>query len=202
MVWLFERKLNSAHFGGNTLQGIGSGFWFSAVTMTTVGYGDKHPKTTGGRIVSLIWMFIAVILVSLFTATITSMLTVKQLTTSVRGLEDLKRDLVGTMPYTTSEFFLKNSLISFKTYKSVVEGLEALVNGEIKAFVYDEPELRYIIKHQFHGKLEVLPHRYSQENYGIALVNNSLLQKSINRVLLQKIRQQEWQKTLYHYLGG
>ena len=201
MMWLLERKLNSGHFGGSTLQGIGSGFWFSAVTMTTVGYGDKHPKTTGGKIVSLIWMFTAVILVSLFTATITSMLTVKQLKTSVRGLEDLKRDLVGTMPYTTSESFLKNSLISFKTYKSVGEGLEALINGEIKAFVYDEPELRYRIKQQFQGKLDVLPHTYSQENYGIALVNNSPLRKSINRVLLQKIRHQEWQETLYHYLG-
>jgi polar amino acid transport system substrate-binding protein len=202
IVWLFERRLNSEHFGGNTLQGIGSGFWFSAVTMTTVGYGDKHPRTIGGRIVSLIWMFTAVIFVSLFTATVTSMITVNQLKTSVRGLEDLKRDLVGTMPYTTSESFLKNSLISFKTYKSVGDGLEAVINGEIKAFVYDEPELRYMIKQQFRDKLDVLPHRYSQESYGIALVNNSSLQKSMNRVLLQIIRHQEWQETLYHYLGG
>ncbi|MGA9755011.1 MAG: transporter substrate-binding domain-containing protein, partial [Desulfobaccales bacterium] len=156
VVWLFERKLNPEHFGGNTIQGIGSGFWFSAVTMTTVGYGDKLPKTIGGRIVSLIWMFTAVILVSFFTATITSMLTVKQLETSVRGLEDLKKALVGTMPYTTSESFLINSLISFKTYKSVEEGLKSLINGEIKAFVYDAPELRYRIKQRFQGKLEVL----------------------------------------------
>ena len=202
IVWLLERKHNPEHFGGNTLQGIGSGFWFSAVTMTTVGYGDKHPKTAGGRIVSLIWMFTAVILVSLFTATITSLLTVSQLETSVRGLEDLKRDLVGTMPFTTSESFLRNSLISFQTYKSVGDGLEALNRGEIKAFVYDETELRYRIRQKFRGKLDVLPHRYSQENYGIALVNNSPLRKSINRVLLQKIRHQEWQETLYHYLGG
>lgn len=201
VVWLFERQHNSDQFGGNTIQGIGSGFWFSAVTMTTVGYGDKHPKTMGGRIVSLIWMFTAIILVSFFTATITSMLTVKQLDTSVRGLEDLKKALVGTMPYTTSESFLKHSLISFKTYKSVEEGLEALIRGEIKAFVYDAPELRYTIKQQFQGKLEVLPNTYSQENYGIALVNNSPLRKSINRVLLQTIRHQEWQETLYRYLG-
>ena len=201
MVWFFERNLNSEHFGGNTLEGIGSAFWFSAVTMTTVGYGDKHPKTTGGRIVSLIWMFIAVIVVSLFTATITSMLTVKQLKTSVRGLEDLKKNLLGTMPYTTSESFLKNSLISFKTYKSVEEGLEAVTQGEIKAFVYDAPELRYMIKQKFQGKLEVLPNTYSQENYGIALVSSSPLLKSINQVLLQKIRNQEWQESLYRYLG-
>ena len=201
LVWLFERKLNPEHFGGNTIQGIGSGFWFSAVTMTTIGYGDKLPKTIGGRIVSLIWMFSGIILVTFFIATITSMLTVNQLETSVRGLEDLKKALVGTMPYTTSESFLKNSLISFKTYKSIDEGLEALINGEIKAFVYDAPELRYRIRQRFQGKLDVLPHTYSQENYGIALVNNSPLRKSMNRVLLQKIRQQEWQETLNHYLG-
>jgi ABC-type amino acid transport substrate-binding protein len=201
VVWLFERKLNPEHFGGNTIQGIGSGFWFSAVTMTTVGYGDKLPKTIGGRIVALIWIFSGIILVSIFIATITSMLTVNQLETSVRGLEDLKKALVGTMPFTTSESFLKNSLISFKTYKSIEEGLEALINGEIKAFVYDAPELRYRIKQRFQGKLDVLPHTYSQENYGIALVNNSPLRKSMNRVLLQKIRNQEWQETLNHYLG-
>jgi ABC-type amino acid transport substrate-binding protein len=201
IVWLSERKRNPEHFGGNTIQGVGSGVWFSAVTMTTVGYGDKHAKTIGGRIVSLIWMFIGVILVSLFTATITSTLTVKQLKTPVRGLEDLKKELVGTMSYTTSESFLKQNLISSKTYKTVEEGLEALVIGEIKAFVYDAPELRYIIKQKFQGKLEVLPNTYSQENYGIALVNNSPLRKSINQVLLQTIRSQGWQETLYRYLG-
>lgn len=200
-VWLFERKHNPEHFGGSTIQGIGAGFWFSAVTMATVGYGDKHPKTFGGRIVSLIWMLTAVILVSLFTATITSILTVRQLETSVRGIEDLRKDVVGTMPYTTSESFLNNCFISFKTYKSVEEGLEALMNGEIKAFVFDAPELRYRIKQRFQGKLEVLPQTYSQENYGIALVSSSPLLKSINQVLLQKIRNQEWQESLYRYLG-
>jgi polar amino acid transport system substrate-binding protein len=42
LVWLFERKLNHDDFGGNTIQWIGSGFWFSAVTMTTVGYNRHH----------------------------------------------------------------------------------------------------------------------------------------------------------------
>lgn len=129
------------------------------------------------------------------------MLTVKQLDTSVHGLEDLKKAFVGTMPHTTSESFLKHNLISFKTYKTVEEGLEAVTRGEIQAFVYDAPELRYLIKQKFPGKLEVLPNTYSQENYGIALVNNSPLRKSINRVLLQTIRQQAWQETLYRYLG-
>ena len=84
-MWRLERKRNPEQFGGTTIEGIASGFWFSAVTMTTVGYGDKHPKTLGGRLVALFWMFVSVILVSVFTATITSLLTVKQLVPSIRG---------------------------------------------------------------------------------------------------------------------
>lgn len=202
LIWLLERKRNKEQFGGSAVRGIASGFWFSAVTMTTVGYGDKHPKTIGGHLVALFWMFVSIILVAFFTATITSLLTVKQLLPSIRGLEDLKKAVVGTLPYTTSEAFLKSNFISFKTYSSVPEGLEALIQGEIKAFVYDLPALRYWIKRQFLGKIDVLAHSYSQENYGIALKENCSLRKVINRVLLEKTRDQQWQGILYHYLGN
>ena len=50
-VWLFERKANAEQFGGSPARGLGAAFWWSAVTMTTVGYGDKAPQTKGGRLV-------------------------------------------------------------------------------------------------------------------------------------------------------
>src|SRR5262245_42951745 len=38
MMWLLERRGNAQQFGGPAARGIGAGLWWSAVTMTTVGY--------------------------------------------------------------------------------------------------------------------------------------------------------------------
>jgi ABC-type amino acid transport substrate-binding protein len=89
IVWLFEGRRNPGMFGGGTVRGVGQGIWWAIVTLTTVGYGDKAPKTFGGRMVALIWMFASVILIASFTAAITTSYTVGELKGKVRGLSDL-----------------------------------------------------------------------------------------------------------------
>jgi ABC-type amino acid transport substrate-binding protein len=201
LVWWFERKRNPAQFGGGTAAGIGSGFWWSAVTMTTVGYGDKAPVTLGGRLVALIWMFVSLAIASVFIATITASFTVLQLESTVQGAEDLPKVLVGTLEHSTSESYLRDHRITFLVYRTAVEGLLALSEGSIEAFVYDEPMLRYLVNRDFKGDLEVLPGTFERQDYGIALQVGSPLREPINRVLLQKIVETEWQDTLYNYLG-
>jgi len=105
LVWLLERRANPEQFGGSPAEGIGSGFWWSAVTMTTVGYGDKAPSTFGGRVVGLLWMFASIIIISGFTGAIASSLTVGQLEGAVQGPADLPKVSVGTVTGSTSEAY-------------------------------------------------------------------------------------------------
>jgi voltage-gated potassium channel len=73
----------------SNIRSLWDGVWWAIVTMGTVGYGDKYPITTGGRIVGLILIFAGVGLMSLFTATIASIFVEKKLKEG-RGLETVK----------------------------------------------------------------------------------------------------------------
>jgi ABC-type amino acid transport substrate-binding protein len=201
VVWLTERKKNPQQFNGG-LKGIWSGFWWAAVTMTTVGYGDKAPRTVGGQILALVWMFAGLMIISSFIAAITTALTVSHLTSAISGPDDLVRSLVATVPGSTSENYLRQQRMTMKRYATPREGLQALARGEVDAMIYDAPLLHYLVStDDMQGKVEVLPMTFDQQAYGMALPTGSPLREPINWVLLAKIRQPGWQDILYRYLG-
>jgi polar amino acid transport system substrate-binding protein len=202
LVWLFEHKRNPDQFGGSRATGIFSGFWWAAVTMTTVGYGDKAPVTLGGRIVGILWMFTGIIAISSFIAAVTSAVTVNQLESSIRGPDDLIRARVGAVSDSTATTYLSGRRLKYSEYKTARDALQALVQGKLNAVVYDEPILRYLILTEIRGKAEVLPNTFERQDYGIALPAGSKLREPINRVLLKKISEPEWQEILARYLGA
>jgi ABC-type amino acid transport substrate-binding protein len=200
LVWLAERRRNP-QFEGGPLTGIGSGLWWSAVTMTTVGYGDKAPATAPGRAIAIVWMFASVVITSSLTAAIATSLTVDKLDKSVTGIDDLYGLRVLTLPDSTSEAYLKGQLIRHTTAASLTEALDALAQGNADAVVYDAPILRHLVASLYPENLRVLLQVLQRQDYGIALQANSPLREDVNRALLQIIRSDGWQKLLVRYLG-
>jgi len=203
-VWLFERKKNPTQFR-NSPKGIWDGLWWSAVTMTTVGYGDKAPKSRGGKLIALVWMFSGLIFISGFTASIASILTVHNLTNEVNGLDDFKEKKVGTMASTSTLQFLKfNFFKNITTFNNLSHGLDALKNAEIDAFIYDQPILNYrITQSEQYDQLNILPLKFNAQFYafGIPKDREDLRQK-ISSAILHEIESNEWQLVLNEYGCG
>jgi ABC-type amino acid transport substrate-binding protein len=200
-VWLFERNLNPEQFGGRVGNGLGSAFWWSAVTMTTVGYGDKAPRSFGGRLVALIWMFASILLISSFTAAIASALTVSQLDTGLDGPEDLPGLRVATVLGSTSEDYLSRHHVVVVPCETPIDALQAVLRADADAAVYDAPILRYLVNKEMRLPLRVVPRVFEPQDYAIALRQGSALRESVNQVLLEKTTSAEWQNLLYRYLG-
>jgi voltage-gated potassium channel len=56
----------------NSFESFGDAAWWSATTVTTIGYGDVVPRTGGGRVVAVFVMFASVATVSFTTAVVTA----------------------------------------------------------------------------------------------------------------------------------
>jgi voltage-gated potassium channel len=63
VVWIFDSR---------DFPDLGSALWYTLQTATTVGYGDQVPTTVLGRLVGAAVMIVAVALITILTAAITS----------------------------------------------------------------------------------------------------------------------------------
>ena len=201
LVWFFERMKNPEQFGGPPAKGIWEGFWWSAVTMTTVGYGDRAPKTPGGRLVALVWMFASLVIISGFTAAITTALTVGSLDAPVKGPQDLHAVRTGTVSGSTSMQYLAEEYISFHEFDTIQDALQSLQRGRIDAVVYDEPIMRYMTASGAVKGIRILEQSFRHEYYAIALPPGSPLAEKINRSLLQYTASKQWRVVLFKYLN-
>lgn len=185
LIWAVERRRNP-DFGGRLHEGLGSAFWWAAVTMTTVGYGDKAPRTFGGRLLALAWMFTSIITISSFTAAITTSLAIDTIGSRVHSLADLGAAKVAVIAGTAATSDPRLRARSARECADLAEAFDLLEQGKVDAVVHDRPLLLDALK----GKdrdIAVLPGVVGRQEYAVALPPGSLLREELNRILLDAI---------------
>lgn len=199
--WLFEKKANPEHFRTG-IAGIWDGLWWSAVTLTTVGYGDKAPKTKMGKISALVLMFGGLLFISGLTASIASSLTVNQLNSDPDSFNEFKERSVGSIRNTETTGFLKARFFkNVALFDNVASGLNALKENEIEAFIYDEPILKYRIQQDSSlAALTILPVKFDVQFYAFGVAKQRKeLEQQLSQKILELSESNQWQILLNEY---
>ncbi len=149
---------------------------------------DTFPHRALGRLLGILWGFIAIIFVSYFTATLTTNLTVNTYAGQITGPSDLPGKKVATVAGTTSERHLQDMGIPATGLKTIDDCYRALREGRYDAVVFDSPVLRYYASGDGAGAVELAGPVFHEEDYGFAFPHNSDLRAKVDQTLLE-IRQ-------------
>jgi ABC-type amino acid transport substrate-binding protein len=201
LVWLLERNHNP-DFHHNYWPGIWEGLWWSAVTVTTVGYGDKTVKGCLGRLLGMFWMLAGIFILANFTAFVTAEVAVSQLATPINGPEDLPGKRVITVAGTTAADYLRAEGIPFRQVEVIDATYPLLRSGVVEAIVYDAPVLQYHALHEGEGELVLAGDRFTREDYAIAFPTDSPYRERVNRALLEMVRTGTYDTITRHWFGA
>ena len=201
VVWFFERRHNE-EFGGTVAKGLSSSVWWSTVAMSQRGIGHAGPRTMPGRFIAMLWMVGSIIAIAVFTAGITSALTIRQLHGNVQSVTDLTKVRVGMVTSSSTEEVLSRIRVNYTAYPNARDGLQALRRGEIDAFVYDRPLLAWIVNQDFRSTVQLLDVSFDPQHYAFALPPDSTLRKPLNIAILKAVQSSWWDDVLYRYLGN
>ncbi|KAK1422709.1 hypothetical protein QVD17_17995 [Tagetes erecta] len=147
VVWFMEHKVNP-EFGGPPKDQFGTALWF---TFSSLFFAHRENiQSNHSKVVVMTWFFVVLILTSSYTASLTSMLTVRVLEPTVRDIEWLRKTNapVGCDPdsfvgrYLTDVLKLKN----IKNVSNQDEYPENFKNGNISAAFLEVPYQKYFLR--------------------------------------------------------
>ncbi|WP_116105270.1 transporter substrate-binding domain-containing protein [Lewinella sp. IMCC34191] len=201
LVYLLERKSNGDQFGGERTvwQGIGAGFWWAGVTMTTIGYGDKAPASLPGRVIAMLWMLMALAVTSSLTAAIIS---AADASSVVEFPRDLQQKSVGVVQDAPAAVYLRSRGQEVNTYESAKEGLLALDRDEIEVFVHDATALHHLSRVYPNLRAYIQPTDARPEAYAFAVRDDSQLYEPLNQAVIEFTTTSDWQSVVSSYDDG
>ena len=202
IMWLVERRKNPEFTRGYPM-GLWDGVYWTMVTISTVGYGDKTPKSHSGKVIALVLIVFGYIAFAWFTATISSAMTVSRLEGEIRGPEDLGGKRVATLSGSTSEAYLQHlPAVQIRVVETVEQAYDALETGQVAAVVYDYPVLSHYATGEGQDKVRLTGPIFQREPYGVVFAEGSKWREQVNQALLQLSEQGDYDRIYLKWFGS
>jgi ABC-type amino acid transport substrate-binding protein len=168
LFWAAERQRNPP-IEGPAGHGIRESFWWSVVTLSTVGYGDRVPVTHPGRIIAMVWMAVGFVLITVSAGVVTSTLTVASLQPVVTDASGLARAKVGVVSGSTGEEYLRRARLDATRFDTFEVAMRELADERLDAIVGSTTTLVYLAERSGSRHVTVLPRPLERDFVGIGM---------------------------------
>ena len=187
VIWWLERHHNP-DFAVPYRRGIWDSFYWSVVTMSTVGYGDKVARGNRGRVLALIWIALGTLVFASFTAAIASSLAVSELRSDISGPSDLPGRRVATVAHSSGETYLATIGVGPILVDRIGEAYVLLSRGEVDAVVFDAPTLQFHASREGAGEVVTVGSDFQPVQYGLMLnEGDPELREQVNIAFLELV---------------
>ncbi|KAL1309199.1 hypothetical protein HN51_051894 [Arachis hypogaea] len=190
VVWVLEHRIND-EFRGPPKQQFITILWFS---LSTLFFSHReNTMSTLGRLVVLIWLFVVLIINSSYTASLTSILTVQQLSSPISGIDSLKNsnERIGFQVGSFAEHYLvedigisENRLVRLGSPDAYAKALQlGSKNGGVGAIVDERPYIEIFLSTQCTFK--IVGQEFTRSGWGFAFPRDSPLAVDLSTAILQ-----------------
>jgi ABC-type amino acid transport substrate-binding protein len=201
-MWLAERPMRPRGHE-SVVDTLRDGIYWAVVTMTTVGYGDKTPKTTAGRIVAVVWMLASVALVSILSTSIVSRMTADRVVGGLRLTEaDLDGKRLAAVAHSSGAEYLDERHLHYAPFEDLPAALTALDRGDVDAVVNSIGALQYLVSTRFKNRIRPPEGVLEPAFMAIALPPGSPLKKALDEALVGITASPEWRQVEDGYFGA
>ncbi len=202
LIWWLERTHNP-DFATPYGRGIWDSFYWSVVTMSTVGYGDKVARGRLGRLFALIWIALGTLVFASFTAAIASSLAVNELRGAIDGPADLPGHRIATVHDSAGYDYLTGLGVGPIVVHGVDHAYDLLAQGEVDAVVYDAPVLQFHVARQGQGRVTTVGPLFEKVQYGLMVSEDDIaLREEIDLALLDLIESGAYKQIHDRWFGG
>ena len=193
VMWIIERRHPSALGSESSVVTLRDGLYWAIVTMTTVGYGDKTPKSTTGRVIAVSWMFASLVWVSLLSTSLVSRLTAERVEArELVNTIDLAKKKLAAVAQSSGAEYLDEHRLQYTKFTNLPDALDSLADGKSDAVVNSVGALQYLISKR-HASTEEMPQGLLAPAYmAVALPEHSSLKRPIDEALVKITSDPEW----------
>ncbi|XP_027346597.1 glutamate receptor 3.4-like isoform X2 [Abrus precatorius] len=200
VVWILEHRLNH-EFRGPPSKQLMTVFWFSFSTMFFS--HRENTVSTLGRLVLIIWLFVVLIINSSYTASLTSILTVQQLSSQIEGIDSL---ISGTQPigiqdgsfarkYLIDDLNIAESrIVTLKNMEEYIDALQRGPNDGGVVAVVDELPYIEVLMSRTDCKFRTVGREFTKSGWGFAFQRDSPLAVDLSTAILQLSESGDLQK--------